>query len=245
MSAVLAKYGVARTFRIPVIKRAAADVALTGDWTPAAGDVKVWKDGTAANVTTLPTALTSGGHTVWAFGLTATEMQAGEIVISVVDSATKAVEDQDLVINTCGHPSALFPFDFATAAVAIATGGITAASFAVGAIDNAAIATDAIGSAELAASAVGEIIAAMKAANGLPDAGACQSTGTTSTAVLASTASSVDDAYNGMIWIGLAGPAAGEPMLISDYVGATRTATFNGVLSTAPTAATRYAVLNN
>lgn len=48
-------------------------------------------------------------------------------------------------------------FDLNSATVALATGGIAAATFAAGAIDAAAIATDAIGALELAAGAAGEI----------------------------------------------------------------------------------------
>jgi hypothetical protein len=98
-----AAYGVARTIYIPIIKRAAADFAVSADWTPVAGDVKISKDGAAsANVTNLPTALTMGNTAVWAFSLTATEMQANQVIVTVGDAATKAVEDDAFVIETFG-----------------------------------------------------------------------------------------------------------------------------------------------
>lgn len=91
------RYGVALTFRAPIVKAGSQDLAATADWTPATGDVKISKDGGAfANITTLPTAL--GSHWVWA--LSATEMEAKEIVVQTVDSATKAVEDQSFRITT-------------------------------------------------------------------------------------------------------------------------------------------------
>lgn len=91
------RYGVALTFEVPIIKAGARDFAASGDWTPAAGDVKISKDGGAfANITTLPTAL--GNH--WQFSLSATEMEAKRIVVQVVDSATKAVEDQAILVST-------------------------------------------------------------------------------------------------------------------------------------------------
>jgi hypothetical protein len=109
--AELRKYGVATTFLMPMIKAGAADFALTGDWTPAAGDVKVIKnEGTPANIGTLPTAVGN----MWKFTLTATEMQAARVDIQVVDSATKAVEDQAYKFTTYGHASAqheTFPSD--------------------------------------------------------------------------------------------------------------------------------------
>src|SRR5512138_705645 len=81
--------------RIPIIKRAVVDFAVSADWTPAAGDVKISKDGgAAANVTNLPAAITMGNTAMWDFSITATEMQAAQINVTVADSATKAVEDQ-------------------------------------------------------------------------------------------------------------------------------------------------------
>jgi hypothetical protein len=95
--AYLSKYGVARKIRIPMVKRAVVDHAVGADWTPAAGDVKISKDGgAAANVTNLPTAIAMGNSAIWEFSLTAAEMQAAQINVTVADSATKAVEDNGL-----------------------------------------------------------------------------------------------------------------------------------------------------
>jgi hypothetical protein len=109
--AELREYGVATTFLMPVIKAGAVDFATSSDWTPAAGDVKVIKnEGTPANIGTLPTAVGN----MWKFTLTATEMQAARVDIQVVDSATKAVEDQAYKFTTYGHASAqheTFPSD--------------------------------------------------------------------------------------------------------------------------------------
>lgn len=110
----LSKYGVARHIYIPVVKRAVVDFAVGADWTPAAGDVKISKDGgAAANVTNLPAAIAMGNGAVWDFSLTATEMQAAQVVVTVADSATKAVEDQSFIIETHGNASAQFQVDLA------------------------------------------------------------------------------------------------------------------------------------
>lgn len=102
------KYGVAATVLRPVIKAGAVDFATSSDWTPATGDVKVSKDdGAFSNITTLPTAVGN----MWLFSLSATEMQAARVVIQVVDSATKAVEDQAISIETYGHASAQHAVD--------------------------------------------------------------------------------------------------------------------------------------
>ncbi len=110
------KYGVARHIYIPIVKRAVVDFAVSADWTPAAGDVKISKDGgAAANVTNLPTAIAMGNTAIWDFSLTATEMQATQIVVTVADAATKAVEDQAFVIETYGNASAQDGFDISSA----------------------------------------------------------------------------------------------------------------------------------
>ena len=70
MAAFLRKYGTGTgaDLWIPIIKRAVVDFAVGADWTPATGDVKVSKDGAAANnIGTLPTALVMGNGAVWKF----------------------------------------------------------------------------------------------------------------------------------------------------------------------------------
>jgi hypothetical protein len=102
----------ANHIRIPIIKRAAVDFAVSADWTPAAGDVTVSKDGgTAANITTLPTALTMGNTAVWVFQLSAAELSCKQLTVSVADASTKAVEDQCFIVETFGDASAMYPSD--------------------------------------------------------------------------------------------------------------------------------------
>lgn len=99
-----------------MIKRGVVDFAVSADWTPAAGDVKISKDGgAAANVTNLPTAITMGNTAMWDYSLTATEMQAAKVRITVADAATKAVEDTFFEIDTYGNASAQHAVDFSDA----------------------------------------------------------------------------------------------------------------------------------
>lgn len=95
------KWGVAYSFEAPVIKRAVVDFAVSADWTPASGDVKVRKDGgSTANITSLPSATTSGNTANWDFSLSATEMQAtSRVSVTVGDASTKAIEDTEFVIE--------------------------------------------------------------------------------------------------------------------------------------------------
>lgn len=112
MSVILKKYGVATTLVIPVIKAGATDFSVTGDWTPAAGDVKISKDdGNVANIATLPVAVGGTGSALWKFSFSASEMTASRIVVQVIDSATKAVEDQAIMIDTYGNALAEHSFD--------------------------------------------------------------------------------------------------------------------------------------
>lgn len=116
MSAFLRKYATATHIYIPMIKRAVMDFAVGADWTPAAGDVKVSIDGGAvANVATLPVAIASGNGAFWDFALSSGETTGKKITVTVVDAATKAVEDQEFVIETYGHASAELPPDFSNA----------------------------------------------------------------------------------------------------------------------------------
>ncbi len=121
--------------RIPIIKRAVVDFAVGADWTPAAGDVKIAIDNTApANVTNLPTATASGNGAFWEFVLTAAELTSKQSVVTIVDSATKAIEDQSFTVETFGNASAMYQVDFSDAtrfgltalpnAAAAASGGL-------------------------------------------------------------------------------------------------------------------------
>lgn len=132
---LLAKYGTQTTFYFPIVKRGVVDLAATADWTPAAGDTKVSKDGGAvANTTNNPAAVTGTGSVLWSLTLTAAELSAGDVTVQIVDSATKAVEDQVIKIYTYGNASAKIPIDLSDtvrlgltalpAAAASAAGGL-------------------------------------------------------------------------------------------------------------------------
>lgn len=99
-------YGTGRTIAFKLLKFDDGEYATSSDWTPAAGDVKISKDaGTEANVGTLP----SYSNGWWRLTLTNAELQAAEIAISIVDTATKVITDDGIVIHTYGHASAMYP----------------------------------------------------------------------------------------------------------------------------------------
>ena len=94
---ILGKYGIQQTFYFPLIDAGTTDLAVSADYTPAAADSRISKDGgTWAQTTNAVVDETEG----WSITLTAAEMQATRIHVNIVDAATKAVEDQSLVIST-------------------------------------------------------------------------------------------------------------------------------------------------
>ena len=95
------QYGTAATIYFTMVKAGVTDLAVTGDWTPATGDTKISKDGASVvNASNNPAVVGGTGSVLWSLALTATEMQADEIDIQIVDSATKAVEDNVIVVAT-------------------------------------------------------------------------------------------------------------------------------------------------
>ena len=89
MTPIFAPYGTAYSFRAPVVKTGSTNFVVQADWGvsgsgPAAGDVKVIKDGASiANITTLPVIYSTSY--AWAFSLSAAEMSADEIIVQVVN----------------------------------------------------------------------------------------------------------------------------------------------------------------
>ena len=114
MGAFLRKYatGTGADVAIPIIKAGVNDYAAGGDWTPAAGDVKVSKDGgSQANIATLPTY--SNGD--WVFVFSNSELTCKRLSVRIVDSATKAIEDDGFNVETHGHASAMIVADLTDA----------------------------------------------------------------------------------------------------------------------------------
>lgn len=109
----LAKYGQAKTINFVLIDKDETDFEST-PVTFASGDTQISKDeGAYANTTNNPSH-EGNGH--YSLSLTATEMQAARIVITIIDqTATKEWEDQCIIIETYGNASAEHAFDLDTA----------------------------------------------------------------------------------------------------------------------------------
>ncbi len=113
--AELRKYNVATTILFPLIDAGAQDFEST-PVSFVAADTQISKDeGAFANTDSTPA---HEGNGIYSLALTATEMAAGRIVITVIDAATKAWEDQAIIIDTYGNASAQHAFDLDTASTA-------------------------------------------------------------------------------------------------------------------------------
>ncbi|MDZ4278980.1 MAG: hypothetical protein U1B78_07560 [Dehalococcoidia bacterium] len=151
--AELKKYAQAATVLFPLIDRDAVDFETGATF--AAGDVKIIKDeGAAANTTNLPV---HEGNGIYSLALTATELTAARVVVTVIDQTVPKVwEDQAVLVDTYGNASAEHAFD-----LDLAQQLVTVASMNADVVTAAAIAADAIGAVELAGDAVAEIVNAV------------------------------------------------------------------------------------
>jgi len=97
------KYGTSTTILFPLIDKGTPDFEST-PVAHAAGDTKISKnEGDFANTTN---DFAHEGNGVYSLVLSATEMTAARIVITIIDSATKAWEDQCIMIETYANTSA-------------------------------------------------------------------------------------------------------------------------------------------
>lgn len=115
MGVILAKYQTALTIQFPLFTAGTRNFATSSDWTPATGDVKQSIDGqNVVNTTNLPVAVGGAGSALWSLTLTAGELTGQRLTVQLVDSATKAIDDNALIIETYGNASAQHPFDLGT-----------------------------------------------------------------------------------------------------------------------------------
>lgn len=106
---LLREYNQATTIYFPMIAVGGNDFAGSGDWTPVAADCQFSEDG-AAFANTNSTPVNEGGG-MWSLALLASELVGKVTVIKIEDAATKAVEDQAIIIQTWGDDSAGIPFN--------------------------------------------------------------------------------------------------------------------------------------
>jgi len=203
---ILRKYGAATTIYLPIIKRAVQDFAVSADWTPVAGDVKIDKNEAGpANIATLPTPITAGNGAYWKQPLAAAEMEAAKVVITMIDAATKTIEDTMITIDTYGNASAEHAVDLDDSVRA----GLTALPNSIPGIRGGL-------------TLQGEFYSGVAASS------------TLSTVVLPNDAPSGDDDLNNAVVAVIKGTGKGQMRRCTDYTGATRTVTIDSAWSTLP-----------
>jgi predicted Fe-Mo cluster-binding NifX family protein len=124
------KYNTSTTIYFPLITAGSADFITTA--AHASGDTQIIKDGGAPANTT--NGFTHEGNGIYSLVLTATEMQAAKVQVTVIDQGTKAYSDQAIILATYGNASAEFAFDLsvATQSVNVTQYGGVAGTFTSG-----------------------------------------------------------------------------------------------------------------
>lgn len=146
---LMRSYGTAASFLFPLIGASVNDFEST-PVTFVAVDCQISKDGGSfANTGCIPWHV---GNGVYAASLTATEMQAERIALTIIDAATKAWEDQAIVVSTYGNANAQHAFDLDTA-----TQNVTATAISASAIGASQIATSAIDQSNFSTAAANRV----------------------------------------------------------------------------------------
>ncbi len=239
----LAKYNTQTTFYFAMVKRGVVDLAATADWTPATGDTKISKDGgNFANTTNNPAAIGGTGSIGWSLTLTATELQAGVINIQIVDSATKAVEDQYITVYTFGNASAKIIPDWSDSvrmgltalpnAAAEAAGGLFTRGTGAGQINQPAN-----GRIDTSVAAYGTGLQPL-----LPIRSATAQGGAANSITLDASASATDGLYDPSIILIRSGTGAGQARMIIQYTGGTKVAIVDRTWRTNPDATSVYEI---
>jgi len=233
----LRKYGVEFTVDFELYEIDGVD--LRTDWTPAAADCEVMKDGGASTQCT--NTATDEGST-YSIVITATEAEAARIVIKVVDAATKVFLDKVIVVETYGNASAQHAFDLDTAAATMrgtddaATAAKLLAYMQVLTRSDPAIKADR--STELAelntdeGSGAGDYDNAKAALEAIAEpmliGTVASRTDDTDFTLTATDLTGNDDDHNGQLLVFVTGNNAGLMRIIGDYTGSTDRVQFTG-----------------
>jgi hypothetical protein len=231
----LAKYNTQTTFYFAMVKRGVVDLAASADWTPVTGDTKISKDGGSfANTTNNPAAVAGTGSIGWSLTLTAAELSAAVINVQIVDSATKAVEDQYITIYTYGNASAKIVPDWSDSvrmgltalpnAAAEAPGGLFTRGANAGQINQPAN-----GRIDASVAAYGTGLSPM-----LPIRSATAQGGGANSITLDASASATDGLYDPSIILIRSGTGAGQARMITQYTGSSKVAIVDRTWRTNP-----------
>ena len=119
------RYGIQDTVYFRMVKRGVVDLATSSDWTPVQSDARIQIDDASESYAT--NVVTATGSR-WALVMTAANLTGKKIGVTIIDAATKAVEDNGLEIETYGSPLAQHPFDRSVSTVTLSQPALDAAA---------------------------------------------------------------------------------------------------------------------
>jgi len=221
---ILRKYNTESTIVFPLVTKDAPDF-ITGA-TFASGDGTIVKnEGTPASTANTPT---SEGNGWYSLVLTATEMTAARICISIIDQTNpKAFEDQAIVVQTYGHASAGIVFDLSTAIPDVNVNTISNDAVSANSIATAAVTKIQNGLA------TDSVVTAIKTTTDKIDessstiVSSSAKAGTlTTTSMTTNLTETTDDHYNGRAIIWTSGVLKDQARVITGYVGSSKSITF-------------------
>lgn len=214
------KYGTGTTIYFPLITKDASDFDAT-PLTFEAGDIQLSKDGGAfANASN---SLAHEGNGIYSLALTATEMEAGLVSVTVIDqTATKTWEDQAILLQTYGHASANLKIDLSkTVAEQVWDENL---------------------SSHTTNNTTGKVLKGIN--DGWVSAeGSVSDIAATTTSFVTDLTNAVNDFYIGGILIFISGSLKGLGRIVHDYDGTTKTIVFDEALPSAPADTDQFLIL--
>ena len=101
MPAYNGTFGIPKTLIFTMVDAGTTNLASAGDWTPAAADARISLDGASATQCTNTIGVVLGTNSIfWKLALTTAEMSGTLMGVQIKDAATRAVEDNALLVTT-------------------------------------------------------------------------------------------------------------------------------------------------
>ena len=213
------EYGVETAIYFPLLKASSNDFAGSSDYTYTAGDIKISKDGgAAADPSNSPTVITMGNGYIWKLVLTASEMQAKKVVVTIIDAATKAIQDQAILIITYGNANAELDTEFPSkSAVASQVDTTLSSSHGSGSwVDNR------------------DVVVRSGTLSGTPSEDTLEDSSITET---------TDDHYAGLLLVMTSGDAQGQARWVEHFLASSKELVLSEPLLDAPSASDTYNLL--
>jgi len=101
MPAYNGTFGIPKTLIFTMVDAGTTNLASAGDWTPVTADARISLDGLSATECANKIVVVPGTNSIlWSLALTTAEMSGALMGVQVKDAATRAVEDNVLLVTT-------------------------------------------------------------------------------------------------------------------------------------------------